>query len=84
MTSWNWLLTRSCWGRCSFTRTSKPISAGPTPSIQFQITPYAVGDKVKSVLLEIDGQNVGFQKKGGRSTPVTIPGVAERGAGSDQ
>ena len=45
---------------------------GTTPAVQFQITPEALDPKAKSVLLEIDGQKVGFQHKGGQPNPVAV------------
>ena len=48
------------------------FSAGPAPVVQFQITPEALDPKAKSVLLEIDGQQVGFAHKGGQPDPVGV------------
>ena len=45
---------------------------GATPAIQFQITPEALDPKAKSLLLEIDGQNVAFAHRGGAPTPVAV------------
>jgi type VI secretion system protein ImpL len=45
---------------------------GSTPAIQFQITPEALDPKAKSLLLEIDGQNVAFAHRGGAPTPVAV------------
>lgn len=48
------------------------FAGGPNPSIQFQITPEALDPKAKSVLLEIDGQQVAFAHRGGQPNPVAI------------
>jgi len=48
------------------------FSAGPTPTVQFQITPEALDPKAKAVTLEIDGQPVAFAHKGGAPNPVAI------------
>ncbi len=48
------------------------VSGGPVPSLTFQITPYSLGEKAKSVLLEIDGQKVEFKHRGGQANPVVI------------
>jgi len=48
------------------------FASGPTPSVQFQITPEALDPKAKSVLLEIDGQKVGFAHRGGQPNPVAV------------
>lgn len=45
---------------------------GPVPAVQFQITPEALDPKAKSVLLEIDGQQVGFAHRGGQPNPVAV------------
>ena len=45
---------------------------GAAPAIQFQITPEALDPSAESVLLEIDGQQVGFQHRGGLPTPVSV------------
>lgn len=45
---------------------------GSTAAIQFQITPEALDPKAKSLLLEIDGQNVAFAHRGGAPTPVAV------------
>jgi len=45
---------------------------GPTAAVQFQITPEALDPKAKSVLLEIDGQEIGFQHRGGQPNPVAV------------
>ncbi|MCU9849874.1 type VI secretion system membrane subunit TssM [Defluviimonas sp. WL0024] len=52
------------------------FGGGANPAVQFQITPEALDPKAKSVLLEIDGQNVAFAHRGGLPTPmaVTWPG----------
>ncbi|MCF6232415.1 MAG: type VI secretion system membrane subunit TssM [Rhodobacteraceae bacterium] len=49
---------------------------GPNPAVQFQITPEALDPKAKSVLLEIDGQQVEYSHRSGAPTPsaVTWPG----------
>lgn len=48
---------------------------GPQVAVQFQITPEALDPKAKSMLLEIDGQNIGFSHKDQPSpTAVTWPG----------
>jgi type VI secretion system protein ImpL len=48
------------------------FAGGPNPLIQFQITPEALDPKAKSVLLEIDGQQVSFAHRGGQPNPVAI------------
>ncbi|MFD3190519.1 type VI secretion system membrane subunit TssM [Sedimentitalea sp. HM32M-2] len=48
------------------------FAAGPTPAVQFQITPEALDPKAKSVTLEIDGQQVGFAHRGGQPNPVAV------------
>ncbi len=48
------------------------FSGGPNPAVQFQITPEALDPKAKSVLLEIDGQDVGFAHRGGQPNPVAV------------
>lgn len=47
-------------------------TGAPTPSVQFQITPYGLDPKAKSVVLEIDGQSIGFKQRGGQPTPVAV------------
>lgn len=48
------------------------FASGPNPSVQFQITPTALDPKAKSVLLEIDGQQVGFKQRSGQPNPVAV------------
>ncbi|SFU08034.1 type VI secretion system membrane subunit TssM [Sedimentitalea nanhaiensis] len=48
------------------------FNAGPTPAVQFQITPEALDPKAKSVSLEIDGQRVEFAHRGGQPNPVAV------------
>lgn len=48
------------------------FAAGPTPAVQFQITPEALDPKAKSVTLEIDGQQVAFAHRGGQPNPVAV------------
>ncbi|MEO9778847.1 MAG: type VI secretion system membrane subunit TssM [Sedimentitalea sp.] len=48
------------------------FAAGPTPAVQFQITPEALDPKAKSVSLEIDGQKVEFAHRGGQPNPVAV------------
>ncbi|MBK0327123.1 type VI secretion system membrane subunit TssM [Rhodobacteraceae bacterium F11138] len=48
------------------------FNAGPTPAVQFQITPEALDPKAKSVSLEIDGQKVEFAHRGGQPNPVAV------------
>lgn len=48
------------------------FAAGPTPGVQFQITPEALDPKAKSVILEIDGQQVSFKHRGGQPNPVAV------------
>ena len=48
------------------------FASGPNPAVQFQITPEALDPKAKSVLLEIDGQNVEFAHRGGQPNPVAV------------
>lgn len=48
------------------------FATGTSPAIQFQITPEALDPKAKSLLLEIDGQNVAFAHRGGAPTPVAV------------
>lgn len=48
------------------------FASGPDPQVQFQITPYGLSDKAKSVLLEIHGSQVEFNQRGGLPTPVAV------------
>jgi type VI secretion system protein ImpL len=48
------------------------FAAGPTPAVQFQITPEALDPKAKSVSLEIDGQTVEFAHRSGQPNPVAV------------
>lgn len=48
------------------------FAAGPLPSVQFQITPEALDPNAKSVLLEIDGQQVSFKQRSGQPNPVAV------------
>ncbi len=48
------------------------FAGGTQPSVSFQITPEALDPKAKAVLLEIDGQQVGFKHRGGQPTPVAV------------
>lgn len=48
------------------------FASGANPAIQFQIMPEALDPKAKSVVLEIDGQQVGFAHRGGAPNPVAI------------
>lgn len=52
--------------------------AGPTPAVQFQVTPEALDPKAKGVTLEIDGTQVTFTHRDGQPAPtgVTWPGAA--------
>jgi type VI secretion system protein ImpL len=45
---------------------------GPTPAVQFQITPKALDPKAKEVLLEIDGAQVNYGHRSGQPTPVAV------------
>jgi type VI secretion system protein ImpL len=47
------------------------FATGPNLAVRFQITPYSLGPKAKSVVLEIDGQQVGYKQRG-PVTPVTV------------
>lgn len=51
--------------------------AGPTPKVSFQITPEALSPTAQMVILEIDGQQVGFQQGNNqpRPAPITWPGA---------
>jgi type VI secretion system protein ImpL len=53
------------------------FAAGPTPVVQFQITPEALDPKADGVALEIDGQIAGFRHADGQPRPlaVTWPGT---------
>ena len=48
------------------------FNGNPTPLVQFQMTPEALDPKAKSVVLEIDGQQVVFAHRGGQPVPVAI------------
>ncbi|NIZ62618.1 type VI secretion system membrane subunit TssM [Sedimentitalea sp. CY04] len=48
------------------------FAAGPTPAVQFQITPKALDPKAKEVLLEIDGVQVNYGHRSGQPTPVAV------------
>jgi len=48
------------------------FAAGPTPAVQFQITPKALDPKAKDVLLEIDGVQVAYGHRSGQPTPVAV------------
>ena len=48
------------------------FASGPNPAVQFQITPEALDPKAKSVLLEIDGQKIGFEHRSGQPNPVAV------------
>ncbi|MFK7752223.1 MAG: type VI secretion system membrane subunit TssM [Sedimentitalea sp.] len=48
------------------------FASGPSPQINFQITPFGLDPKAKTVLLEIDGQNVEFRQRRPEATPVAI------------
>ncbi len=48
------------------------FAAGPVPSVQFQITPEALDPKAKSVVLDIDGQQVAFKQRSGQPNPVAV------------
>ncbi len=49
--------------------------AGPQPSVQFQMTPFALDDQAQEVILEVDGQAVKFEQgRGGRPTAFKWPG----------
>ena len=52
------------------------FAGGPVPAITFQITPEALDPKARSILLEIDGQQVAFKHADGqpRPTAITWPG----------
>ena len=47
-------------------------TGAPTPSVGFQITPYGLDPKAKSVVLEIDGQSIGFAQRSGQPSPVAV------------
>jgi len=47
------------------------FNGNPTPVVPFQITPEALDDKAKRVILEIDGQSVAYKHKMA-PTPVAI------------
>ena len=48
------------------------FAGGPNPAVQFQMTPEALDPKAKSVVLQIDGQDVGFAHRGGQPNPVAV------------
>ncbi|TLP62596.1 type VI secretion system membrane subunit TssM [Parasedimentitalea maritima] len=48
------------------------FATGPTPAVQFQITPKALDPKAKEVLLEIDGSKVAYGHRSGAPTPVAV------------
>ncbi|MDK3074803.1 type VI secretion system membrane subunit TssM [Sedimentitalea sp. JM2-8] len=48
------------------------FASGPNPAVQFQITPEALDPKAKSVVLDIDGQQVGFEHRSGQTNPVAV------------
>ncbi|MVO18681.1 type VI secretion system membrane subunit TssM [Parasedimentitalea huanghaiensis] len=48
------------------------FATGPTPAVQFQITPKALDPKAKEVLLEIDGSKVAYGHRSGSPTPVAV------------
>ncbi|AZV81008.1 type VI secretion system membrane subunit TssM (plasmid) [Parasedimentitalea marina] len=48
------------------------FAAGPTPAVQFQITPKALDPKAKEVLLEIDGVQVAYGHRSGPPSPVAV------------
>ncbi len=48
------------------------FAGGPSPAVSFQISPEALDPKARSVLLEVDGQQVGFKHRGGQLTPVAM------------
>ena len=48
------------------------FAGGANPAVQFQITPEALDPKAKAVVLQIDGQQVGFAHRGGQPNPVAI------------
>lgn len=52
------------------------FASGPAPTVQFQIMPHSLDPNAKSVLLEIDGQQLQYGHKSGAPTPmaVTWPG----------
>ena len=47
------------------------FSLGPQASVQFQITPEALAPEAKSVVLEIDGQQIAFRHRD-QPTPVAV------------
>lgn len=46
--------------------------SGGEARIQFQVTPEALDPKASSILLEIDGQQIGFNQKDGQPRPVAV------------
>ncbi len=48
------------------------FGGGSAPAIQFQIMPEALDPKAKSVVLQIDGQDVQFAHRGGQPNPVAV------------
>ncbi|NRB16324.1 MAG: type VI secretion system membrane subunit TssM [Rhodobacteraceae bacterium] len=48
------------------------FAGGPTPAVQFQITPKALDPKAKNVLLEIDGVQVAYGHRSGQPSPVAV------------
>ena len=48
------------------------FAGGGNATVQFQITPEALDPKAKSVVLEIDGQQVQFAHRGGQPNPVAV------------
>lgn len=48
------------------------FAGGPNPVVTFQITPYGLDPKAKSVRLEIDGQVVEYEQRSGQPNPVAI------------
>ena len=48
------------------------FAGGPQPSVTFQITPYGLDPKARAVILEIDGQQVGYRQGSGQPNPVAI------------
>ena len=57
------------------------FAGGPVPVVQFQITPEALDPKAKGIVLEVDGQQVGFQHSDGAPRPsaITWPGAVGLG-----
>lgn len=48
------------------------FAGNPEPKVQFQITPEALDPSAQAIVLEIDGQQIGFQQGTGQPRPVAI------------